>query len=48
MIVAATILLTVSSLIRCISEGSNSGQRGQAKPVNRGAVLQEKNFSSFS
>jgi hypothetical protein len=39
MIVAATILLTVSALIRCISEGSIPGRRGPAKLVNGGAVL---------
>jgi hypothetical protein len=33
-----TILLTVSALIRCISEGGISGRCGPAKLVNDGAV----------
>jgi hypothetical protein len=45
---ASSILLTVSALIRCISEDSSAGQCEPAKPVNDGAVFIRKEFSIFS
>jgi hypothetical protein len=47
MIEAATIVLTVSALIRCISEGSILGQREPSWLVDGGAFPKGKDFLLF-